>query len=123
MKRMRGKGFGILTVILVLIIVFCIKATVMSRENTTGSKNNRYYAVLEEEYLNRVRQMLEEEGFCNCGINLRWIADVDGTREYTMILHHRYLERMSAREMAELTDRLTEAEFQDDVCSFSYVIG
>ena len=123
MKRMRGKGFGILTVILVLIIVFCIKATVMSRENTTGSKNNRYYAVLEEEYLNRVRQLLEEEGFCNCGINLRWIADVDGTREYTMILHHRYLERMSAREMAELTDRLTEAEFRDDVCSFSYVIG
>ena len=123
MKRMRGKGFGILTVILVLIIVFCVKATVMSRESTTGSKNNRYYAVLEEEYLNRARQLLEEEGLCNCGVDLRWVADVDGTREYTMILHHRYLECMSAQEMAELTDRLTEAEFQDDVCSFSYIIG
>ncbi|MCH5263815.1 MAG: hypothetical protein J1F42_12970 [Lachnospiraceae bacterium] len=123
MKRMRGKGFGILTVILILIIVFCVKATVMSRENTAGSKNNKYYAALEEEYLNRTRQLLEEEGLRNCGVDLRWVADVDGTREYTMILHHRKLDRMSAQEMAELTDRLTAAEFQDDVCSFIYVIG
>lgn len=123
MKRMGGKGFGILTVILVLIIVFCVKATVMSRESTAGSKNNKYYAVLEEEYLNRARQLLEEEGLRNCGVDLRWVADVNGTREYTMILHHRKLERMSTQEMAELTDRLTETEFRDDVCSFSYVIG
>lgn len=123
MRHVRGKGFGIMTVILVLIIVFCVKATVMSRESKVGNKNNGYYAVLEEEYLNRARQLLEEEGLRNCGVDLRWVADMDGTREYTMLLHHRRLERMSEQEKAELQDRLTEVEFQDDVCSFGYVIG
>lgn len=123
MKRMRRKGFGILTVILVLIIVFCVKATVMSRENAAGSKNNNYYAALEEEYLLRTRQLLEEEGLRNCGVNLRWVADTNGTREYTMLLHHRKLDRMSEQEKAELTDRLTKTEFREELCSFCYVIG
>lgn len=122
MIRIRGKLFGVLTVILVLIIVFCVKGTVMSRENAERGQQNRCYAVLEQEYLDRTQQLLEEEGLTGCGMNLRWVADVDGSREYTILLHHKKLDRMTEEERSVLTDMLTEMEFQDEACSFRYKI-
>lgn len=123
MLHMDNKVFGALTVLLVLIILFCVKGTVMSRDNGGYDRQNQYYAVLEQEYLEKTRRLLNEEGLSNCGINLRWVADEEGSREYTVILHHHRLERMSGQEQSDLTDRLSGAEFQDDVCSFRYVIG
>lgn len=123
MLHMNNKIFGVLTVLLVLIILFCVKGTVMSRDSGRHDRQNKYYAVLEQEYLDEVHRLLQEEGFPNCGINLRWVADEKGSREYTVIIHHRRLERMSGQEQSDLTDRLTGAEFQDAACSFRYVIG
>ena len=123
MMHMRGKLFGVLTVILVLIIVFCIKGTVMSRENDARGKINRHYAVLEQKYRDRTKQLLEEQGLKNCGVNIRWVNEGDGSREYTVLIHHRKLDRMTEEEKSVLTDMLADMEFHDKVCSFSYVIG
>ena len=120
MMRMRGKIFGVVTVLLVFIIVFCVKGTVTSKESDGRGKKNRYYAVLEQEYLDRARQLLEEQGLRGCGVNIRWVANVDGSREYTILLHHRKLNRMTEDEKLVLTDMLAEMEFQDEVCSFLY---
>ena len=120
MMRMRGKLFGVVTVLLVFIIVFCVKGTVTSKESDERGKKNRYYAVLEQEYLDRARQLLEEQGLRGCGVNIRWVANVDGSREYTILLHHRKLNRMTEEEKLVLTDMLVEMEFQDEACSFLY---
>ena len=122
MLHMNNKVFGVLTVLLVLIILFCVKGTVMSRDKGGYDRQNKYYAVLEQEYLEKVNRLLKEEGVSNCGINLRWVADEEGSREYTVTLHHRRLERMSGQEQTNLTDRLIGAEFRDAACSFRYVI-
>lgn len=123
MMRMKGKTFGVLTVLLVLIIVFCVKGTVTSRESAESGKKNHYYAVLEQAYLDRTQQLLEEQGLRDCGVNLRWVAEADGSREYTILLHHRKLNRMTEQEKSVLADMLAETEFQDEACSFCYVIG
>lgn len=123
MMKMSGKAFGVLTVILVLVIIFCIKGTVMSRENDERERTNRHYAVLEQEYRDRAQQLLEEQGFRNCGVNIRWVDEGDGNREYTVLLHHRNLNGMAEEDKSVLTDLLTEMEFHDEACSFSYVIG
>ena len=123
MMHMRGKLFGVLTVILVLVIVFCIKGTVMSRESDARGKINRHYVVLEQEYRDRTKQLLEEQGLKNCGVNIRWVDEGNGNREYTVLLHHRNLDRMTEEERLVLTDMLAEMEFHDEACSFSYVIG
>lgn len=122
MVHMREKGFGIITVILVAAIFFLISGTVISMSGGDHMKNNHYYAALEQEYLQNARQLLEEEGLKNCGINLRWVDDGNGNREYTMLIHHRRLNRMSEEEIGNLTERLSETEFRDGVCSFNYVI-
>lgn len=122
MVHMREKGFGIMTVILIAIIFFLIRGTVMSMSDNDHMRNNHCYAALEKEYLQKARQLLDEEGLKNCGINLRWVDDGNGNREYTMLLHHRGLNHMSEEEIENLTDRLSGTEFHDDVCSFYYVI-
>lgn len=123
MVYLRGKLFGVLTVLLVLIIVFCIKGTVMSRESNEYGRKNHYYAALEQEYLEKTRQLLEAEGLRDCGVNIRWVDDGSGNREYTVLLHHRKLNRMSDREKSDLGNMLSGIEFRDASCSFFYVIG
>lgn len=120
MMRMRGKLFGVVTVLLVLVIVFCVRGTVISKESDERRKKNRHYEVLEQEYLDRTRQLLEEQGLRDCGINIKWVADVDGTREYTILLYHKRLKRMTEEEKSVLTDMMAEMEFQDEACSFLY---
>ena len=120
MMCMERKLFGAVTVLLLLVTIFCVKGTVTSRGSDEHGKRNRYYAVLEQEYRDRTRQLLEEQGLRDCGINIRWIADVDGSREYTISLHHRKLSRMTEEEKSALKDMLIKVEFQDEACSFRY---
>ncbi len=117
---MMKKGFGILTVLLILVIIFCVKETVMSKESTERAKQNHYFAVLEQDYLERTRQLLDEEGYGNCGINLTRVTYEDGRREYTVLLHHRKLERLSGKEKLNLEGMLSQIEFQNEMCSFCY---
>lgn len=117
---MKRRGFGILTVLLLLVIIFCVKGTVLSKENSERAKQNHYYAALEEEYLTRTQELLEEEGYRNCGVNMRRVTYEDGSREYTVLLHHRKLDHMSAEEKRALENLLSQREFQDKTCMFRY---
>lgn len=117
---MMKKGFGILTILLVLVIIFCVKGTVMSKENDERAKQNQYYAALEQDYLERARQLLDEKGYSNCGINLTRVTYEDGRREYTVLIHHRRLERLSDEEKLELENLLSKIEFHNGACSFCY---
>lgn len=116
------RGYGIVSVLLVLIIILGVKGTVMSKENSEHAGRNHYYAVLEKEYREKTQILLEEEGYRNCGINLTWVSYEDGSREYTLLLHHRKLERMSDEEKTALQDILSETEFQKETCSFRYLL-
>lgn len=116
------RGYGIVSVLLVLIIILGVKGTVMSKENSEHAGRNHYYTVLEKEYREKTQILLEEEGYRNCGINLTWVSYEDGNREYTLLLHHRKLERMSDEEKTALQDILSETEFQKETCSFRYVL-
>lgn len=119
---MAGRGYRILAAVLIMIIIFGMKGTVMSKESarSTRAKQNRHYAAMEAEYRERTQELLEEEGYHNCGINLTWVAYEDGSREYTLLLHHRKLGRLSVAERSALQNRLTETEFQEEACSFRY---
>ena len=121
--RMGTKGFIAATVILILAAAFAIGGTVMSRERKTEERHNGSYAALEEVYLDDMRQALEDGGFHDCGINIRWVCNTDGSREYTVQLHHRKFARMSDEEIADVEAVLSGTEFEDEMCSFRYVVG
>ena len=116
----RKKGFYITTLALILLIGFCVKGTVFSREDSERERRNRYYAEQEQEYLAKTRELLDEEGFHNCGVNIRWVSYGNGAREYTVSLHHGRLRRLSAAEKTVLERKISAADFRDDHCSFHY---
>lgn len=118
----RERRFYIVTVLLILIIGLCVRGTVFSRENDEREQRNLCYAALEEEYLEEARSLLRGEGLADCGVDLRWVSYGDGSREYTVSLHHSRLEYMSEADKETLKRKLSEADFHGDACSFSYVL-
>lgn len=117
---MMKKGFGIVTILLLFVIIFCVKGTVMSKENHDRVNQNHYYAAMEEEYVKRAEELLDKEGYTDCGINFTRVTYESGRREYTVLIHHRKIENLSETEKAKLWSLLSQVEFQDEACSFRY---
>ena len=114
------RGFGVITVLLILVIAFCVKGTVFSKENHERARENHYFAALEDEYLKQTKGLLEEQGYHNCGVTMTRVTLENGSREYTVLLHHRKLQKLSKDEKERLVDTLSDMEFDDELCSFVY---
>lgn len=108
------------SVILIFIIFFCSTETVISQNRTDARRTSQYYTAMEEEYKANISQMLNEKGFVNSGVNIRWISDGDGTRTYTVIIHHRRINTLDDNDKDKLLHELSELEFADENCSFRY---
>ena len=108
------------SVILIFIIFFCSTETVMSQNKTDDRRTRQYYAAMEEEYKTKISQMLNEKGFVNSGVNIRWVSDGDGTRIYTVIIHHRKINTLDDYDKDELLHELAGLEFTDENCRFRY---
>ena len=118
----RERRFYIATALLILIISLCVGGTVLSGKNDEREQRNLRYAAMEEEYLEEARSLLRGEGLADCGVDLRWVSYGDGSRDYTVSLHHSRLARMSEADKETLKRKLSEADFHGDACHFSYVL-
>ena len=119
MKR-KNNFFTAASIFLIFVILFCSTETVMSQNKTDDRRTRQYYAEMEEEYRTNISQMLDEKGFINSGVNIRWVSDEDGTRTYTVIIHHRRINALDDKDKDELLHELAELEFVDENCSFRY---
>lgn len=119
---MRGKdiSFGIIVLLSVLLLLFCAKETVMSRDRAGAGEKKQYYALMEEEYCMNMRHLLDEKGYRNSGITIRWISDGQGTRDYMVFIHHRKIERLDDQGKEKLLRELSQTEFADKQCTFHY---
>lgn len=117
MKR-KNCLFVIMTMLLVLIILFCTTETVMSQGRV--SRQKQYYADMEKQYLSDIKNTLNEKGYPQSGITIRWVSDGEGLRSYTVMIHHRKINSLNNNEIEELQKELTVTEFNDESCTFSY---
>ncbi|MCH5255692.1 MAG: hypothetical protein J1D87_00305 [Lachnospiraceae bacterium] len=117
MKR-KNCLFVIMTMLLVLIILFCTTETVMSQGRV--SRQKQYYADMEKQYLSDIKNTLNEKGYPQSGITIRWVSDGEGLRSYTVMIHHRKINSLNNNEIEKLQKELTVTEFNDESCTFSY---
>lgn len=117
------KGFIILTTFLVLVIAFSIVGTVNSKEDRNHKVEENYYKQLEEEYVQKIREYLSEEGYKNSGVMLTRTVYEDGLREYQISIHISRLNKMSEEEKDMLIEKLKEKAFDDDNCSFVHSLS
>lgn len=120
--RMRNKLFTVLTVLLVLVTVFSIKGTAYSMEKKEGNDTamESYYKAVEKEYVEKVKHSLGEMGYATSGVMLTKIVSSNGSREYTVAIHHKRLKDNEA-DTSKVIAKLEGIELPVDGCSICVV--
>ncbi len=121
MRTVTKRGFIFLGAVigLSLVIIFMTTMTVRSQSNIEIAQMERYYRELETEMVKDVRQMLNSKGYDNSGISLTRVVNEDGSREYTLTIHHKKITQLSEEGKADLKLQLGECNFDGENCSFN----
>ena len=106
------------TIMLVLISAFFITKTVQGQADDDAVVSEKYYQALEQEYVSEIRAYLNEQGFLNSGVTLTRVVDEQGSRDYQVILHHKYLEKLTVEEREVLFEEIKSMAFEDTGCIF-----
>ena len=106
------------TFILILISAFFMTKTVRGQVDHELAACEKYYQVLEQEYVSEIRAYLNEQGFENSGVTLTRIIDEQGIREYQITLHHRYLEKLSTEDRDAIFTAIKNMAFENTGCIF-----
>ena len=113
---MKGYRFYIVAAGLILVILSMVTMTVNATESKKLQHENGYYEQIEDEYVQNLRHTLTEKGFRNAGITMTKVFLEDGSREYTVMLHHRRMVNLSVEEKSKLIDELSKYAFDDLEC-------
>lgn len=121
MRTVNKKGiyFGGAVIGLSMLIIFMLTITVRSQSKIEIAQMERYYRELEAEMVQEVRQMLNEKGYDNSGISLTRVVNEDGSREYTLTIHHKKITQLSEAGRADLKLELETCNFEAQNCSFN----
>lgn len=123
MRKIAGNlGFAAVTILLILLTALCFAGTVASRTTLDGAEMEGYYRQQEEQLVSRAREFLEEQGFAYSGVMLTRVVEADGSRAYTLTVHHGEIDRMSAPERDALAERLADLAFQDGTLEVMFFI-
>ena len=120
MRKTGSRGFVAATVLLVLIAVFSFAGTAVCRAESCREDLENHYMTLERQLVQDTRDYLELQGFSHRGVMLNRVVDADGSREYTVTIHHRAIDRMPEQERMELAAALGELAFELEDGSFGY---
>ena len=112
--------FVFVTVLFVMISAFCISQTVSGKEDAEAKEQEAFYREQENKLLADIRAFLNQEGYYNSGVTLTRVVDSDGSREYTITIHHSRIDRMDDFEKQELKNALEELVFVSKGCSFCH---
>ena len=85
-----------------------------------SKEQRRYYAEMEKEYLSNIESLLCKKGYLHSGINIRWVSDVEGLRDYTVMIHHSRIDSLDVREKEELLNELKTIGINDSGVVFNY---
>lgn len=119
MKRRAGMvRFWAVTIILVVVTAFCCTGTALCRADFGGEESERYYREREQILVKEAGEYLVRQGYENSGLMLTRVVNGDGSRVYTLSIHHSRIKALSGEERKRLTDGLEDFFFTDQECVF-----
>ena len=100
----------IMLVAVVMVLAMGIGMSVMasSEKGMTYVISNEEYKEMEQECLQDVKAILLEKGCKDAGVTLTYVTMEDGSREYTVCVHHAKLDVMESEEYGLLQARIKE---------------
>ena len=120
MDRAGMTGFWAVTVLFLLVAVLLCAGTAVSGSDIGKDELEEYYREKEYELAADIRGMLQREGFENSGVMVTRVVEADGSRSYTVTVHHGAIDKMSDAERQQLLLRLENLNFEGEGCTFSH---
>lgn len=109
---------AMITVMLVLVTAFCISGTVMGQSKGNRRAEGQYYHAAEQTYVQEIRKLLEERGYSNSGVTMNRVTKEDGSRQYTVTIYHRRINKLSDARQRELLAECRSVDFPAENCNF-----
>lgn len=123
MERRTGSlRFWAVTIILIIVTAFCCAGTVMSRTDFSERELENYYRERERQLVEDAKEYLRQRGYENSGVMLTRVVDGEGSREYTLSIHHGRITALSEEEQKQLADGLHDITFADRDCVFTIIM-
>lgn len=119
MMNMKSRFLTILFLLLCVIGFFTAKTIVIEAESKQHKERELYHE-MEMEYLKETREILNDAGYANSGVNLTKIIDEEGRRTYTVRIHNRRIDALKDTEKEELMNKLKSVCFADGQCEFQH---
>ncbi|MCM1193845.1 MAG: hypothetical protein NC123_18615 [Butyrivibrio sp.] len=121
MKREAGSfRFWAATVILVSVAALSFAGTVLCGADLSGAEPEGCYREKEEQLVKDTRAWLNRSGFDNSGVMLTRVVEGNGSRTYTVTIHHREIDRLEEAEREALARELAAFAFEDGSSTFYY---
>ena len=100
----------VIFLVVVMVLVMGISMSVMAATDKEVSYqiSNEEYKELEQECLYDVKQILLEKGCKDAGVTLTYVTSEEGSREYTVCVHHERLDAMDVEEYGILQARIKD---------------
>lgn len=122
-KKAGSFGFMAATVMLVLVAALSIAGTVMCRTRPDHTELEGYYLEKEAQLVKDTMAYLDGHGFTNGGVMLTRVVDGDGSRTYTVTVHHRRIGKMDETGQEDLARELAALAFEESGSAVTFLFG
>ena len=106
---------------MVIAILWCVLG-IKANGAEKAENDKAYYQLQETQLKTKIKVELEELGYNNCGITMTKIMNADGLREYTVLVHHQYLDADNKEQMNDVYEVLMAVETDDTNMTVKYTI-
>lgn len=107
------------TIILVMGMAAVVVQGVKGQDENSRDKE-QYYDVVEDKFLQVLRENLEEREFYNSGITMTKVLEEDGSRRYKTEIHNKRINNLEEQERELLKNELMELSFSDENSTMQY---
>ena len=111
----------LLSLLMVIAILWCVLG-IKANGAEKADNDKAYYQLQETQLKSQIKTELEELGYNNCGITMTKIMNADGLREYTVLVHHQYLDADNQEQMNDVYEVLMAVETDDTNMTVKYTI-
>lgn len=105
--------FFIVSLMAAMILFSIVTMKVYGQGEQAIAIEREFYEELEEAYMQRLQDTLSIKGYRNAGITMTKVYYEDGSREYTALIHHKRIDRLSEGERILLLSELEAIDFGD----------
>lgn len=114
---MKGYRFYIVSVFVVVAMFLAVTIKVNGQGEQAIALEREFYEELEDTYIGRLQDILSAKGYRNAGLTMTKVYQEDGSREYTVQIHHKRIDRLSEGERILLLNELEAISFGDPQCN------